>query len=165
MNFMKRSVHLCRMRLMGSIFAAAMAAVSILSFIPTPAVAADLNAVTDVQQGGATIHDGDTVTRDDFSAVNHYWEFDFSWPQAVPNTRSLLAVFRGTFGNVEGGALQSGINYSASTQNWNAGTAQILKSIDIPPMPDLSTPSGTYTVMVAELATTSAAFDIQPALD
>ncbi len=59
-------------------------------------------------------------------------------------------VFRGTFGNVEGGAPVYGVNYAEQAQAWAAGHNEFNKFIFMPFLQDSATTPHTYTVMIAE---------------
>jgi pimeloyl-ACP methyl ester carboxylesterase len=123
----------------------------VLAFLFAPtAYALDLGAVDSVTHGGKTIAQGDMVYRSDFSSITNNWTFDFSWPSSVGNTTAMLAVIRGTFGNIPGGIPQSGVNFDANFQAWPPGTNSITKSIGMPPLGGLVAQSGTYTVLVAQ---------------
>lgn len=113
--------------------------------------AADLNTLQSVRHGGVTIVHGNSITRSDLVNTTRFWTFKFTWPNAVVNSKSFLGVFRGTFGDIEGGSEVEGVNYGATTQSWAAGPNSIAKSIGIPALGELNTTSGTYTVLIAEM--------------
>ncbi len=119
--------------------------------IPAGVQAADLGTLTSIEHGGAVINSGNILVRSDISSITDFWRFNFSWPNSVPNNRAYLAVFRGTFGSVHGGSLQNGVNYAATVQAWGSGQQSIQKQFVLPPLGNLDTESGTYTVLVAEL--------------
>jgi pimeloyl-ACP methyl ester carboxylesterase len=144
----------CRKRRLGAVCFAFL-------FLLTPAFAQaeDVHALIDVKTGGVTIHDGDTLTRTKLSSVESAWTFHFTWPSFVPNARARLLIFKGTFGNVEGGVLEEGINYSSAQQQWPAEETFIAKTFSLPALGDHSTPSATYTAVIADAA------DLQGLLD
>lgn len=132
---------------------------------PFSAQADDLNSLASVGHGGAVVQAGDTITRDDISLITSFWNFNFTWPHSVSNSRALLVIVRGTFGDIEGGTPQSGVNYGATFQSWPAGAVSISKSLSLPPLGNLTTPSGTYTAFVAELTTSGTAEVIDQTMD
>lgn len=113
------------------------------------ASAVELGTLQSVSHGGIAIEEGDTISRDNLLNLTRAWSFSFTWPNTVANNRSFLGVFRGAFGDLEGGAASDGVNYAATTQSW--GTANnISKSINLPALGELDTTSSTYTALVAE---------------
>lgn len=112
------------------------------------------SAVSSVSYRGVTVAEGDPMYRNDLlpldpSGLDSYWDFRFSWPVNVPNTRGMIMVFRGTFGDVEGGDLKNGTNYAVAFQMWGSEN-DIVRSLNLPALRNASTTPSTYTVMVAE---------------
>lgn len=127
-----------------------------IAFLPSAARAADLHSLTSVQVGGAQISDGTTVTRDDFTSVSQFWSFNFTWPNSVTSNKSIFAVFRGTFGSVDGGTIKSGVNYSSQAESVSSGVNSITKQFSLPPdLGSLAHGPGVYTAVVAELNQTA----------
>ncbi|MEK7530423.1 MAG: hypothetical protein AAB573_01000 [Patescibacteria group bacterium] len=139
--------HASVMHLINSLVVAS--SVLVFFIIPMAVHAANLGTLTSVAHGGRTLLQGDAVYRSDFSSISNNWQFNFSWPSSVANTNAMLAIVRGTFGNIEGGVPQNGVNYSANFQVWPAGNNSISKSINLPPLGGLTPQSGTYTALVA----------------
>ncbi len=120
--------------------------------VPVFSYAEEITALTDVSTSGVTIHQGDTVTRANLSEVSSSWTFHFSWPEFVPNARAYLVIFKGAFGDVEGGSLEDGLNYGVAQQQWPAEDVFLSKTFSLPALGDRSTLSGTYTAVVADAA-------------
>ena len=112
------------------------------------------DAIHTVSVGGRAIHSGDEVFRKELSALNgstdSYWNFNFDWPNFVQNQAALFMVFRGTYGNLDGGSPQVGVNYGSTVQAWASGNNDISKFINLPALKDASTTASQYTVMIAE---------------
>ncbi len=125
-------------------------ALALLFFSPGVGHAADLQSLTSLDHGGKSIIEGSIHFRNDFSSLSNFWTFNFTWPTNVSNSRSLLAIARGTFGNLAGGTPHSGVNYSAANQSWGLSNS-IVKSIGFP-LAASTTPTGTYTAIVAQNA-------------
>lgn len=125
---------------------------------PLSVDAANLNSISSVEHGGRSIVEGESLYRSDFSSISNSWRFNFSWPNSVPNANAVLAVIRGTYGNVPGG-LQSGVTYGSTVQAWGAGQNALVKSISLPPLGGLAAQTGTYTVLVAHAASTQSALE------
>lgn len=111
----------------------------------------ELDAIEFITHGGFEIRNGDVVKRSDFSLGTSIWSFQFSWPNAVPNSRALFVVFRGTFGNLEGGEPIEQVNFSSNLAQWhfaNPKTEGV--PIALPRLASEQATSSTYTVMIAE---------------
>ena len=119
-------------------------------FLFTTTYAADLDSIINVSHGGVVISEGDTVERNDLLSISTIWQAYFSWPHSVYTPETLFAVFRGEFGDIEGGVAINGLNYGATNQAWPAGQNTIGKYIGLPPLGDINTTSSTYTVLIAE---------------
>ena len=121
--------------------------------VPLVSFAAEIDAIIKVNHDGVDIYYGDTVHKEDFANSTYFWDFTFVWPTRVRNEKTLFAIIRGMFGNVEGGAPQEYINYSTNTQTWVAATSTIEKnmgSYGFTALGHASTTSSMHTVMIAE---------------
>ena len=119
-------------------------------FTPQTAHAENINTITSVSNAGRTISEGTQHYRSDFNAATSNWVFNFSWPYSVGNANALFVIAHGTFGNLEGGTPQNGVNFGANYQTWPAGDNVKNKSIGFIPG-GTSMSSGTYTVMIASV--------------
>lgn len=108
------------------------------------------NAIQSVEHGNFTIVDDAEVLRSSLSNENDFWLFNFSWPNAVPNLQAGFYIFRGTFGNVDGGSAVSGNTYASNLQAWPAGNSSILKHMGLPLLTNPNTTPSVYTIMIAE---------------
>jgi len=120
-------------------------------FMPQAVSAANLNSISFVRHGGATIAEGNVVTLDDISSVTDFWVPNFNWPHPVSNAKAFIAIAKGTFGNLDGGVPQEYVNFGSTYQAWYLGDVSVVVSTDFASLGDISTPSGTYTVILAEL--------------
>lgn len=109
------------------------------------------NALSRIEYAGVAIGEGTDVYRDQFTPSpnnpSNYWRFSFSWPNQVSNERAVLAIFRGTFGTI--GTPIQGENFYATNQAWPAGASAFGKFLTLP-LESFETPSGTYTILLAE---------------
>lgn len=103
------------------------------------------------------ITDAAELYRDDLPAqdvspnnLDQYWRVKFNWPNSVPNQRALFVLFRGTFGAVDGAGVEEGVNYAHTFQAWGEGANDIGKYFDLPVLKASTTPSGAYSLVVAE---------------
>ncbi len=115
-------------------------------------------AIDSVLFRGVEIQQGDVVYKDQLSApdtspndLDHYWTFRFTWPNPVQvNLDAMYMVFRGTFGNIEGGAPVQYQNFDLNFQPWPGGYFEQGKYISVPALNAESTLPGMYTVMIVE---------------
>jgi len=111
-------------------------------------------AIHSIRVGGRSVNAGDAVFRQELAPLNgstdNFWGFNFEWPNFVQNHLALIVVFRGTFGNLDGGAPVDGVNYGLNLQQWAGGNNDFGKFINLPPLKDAGTTASTYTVMIAE---------------
>lgn len=113
-------------------------------------------AIQSVEYAGRNIVQADEVYRKEIHpSENQYWNFKFQWSNAVPNNKALLMVFRGTYGNLDGGVPVQGSNYGYNLQAWSSGSNEFGKFVNLPLFRASTTPPGTYTVMVAERSASS----------
>ncbi|MDE2079301.1 MAG: hypothetical protein KGI73_02835 [Patescibacteria group bacterium] len=108
--------------------------------------------LVDVYHGGVSIAPGDTVSRSKLTDTSPYWQFHFtSWPGGgVVYGRGFVGVFRGTFGNMDGGVPQFGVNYDVEGARWVTSEATRQIQLSVSALGLRTTPSGTYTAVVAD---------------
>ncbi len=110
----------------------------------------DISTLQDVETGGLVVHANDTVTRSQLVTDDASWAFHFTWPNPVSGLNAFLVLFRGSFGHVEGGSLQQGINYAVTQAQWAQGETTLSKTFSLAALGDRSTLSGTYTALIAD---------------
>jgi len=136
----------------GLFLAAAASFCAAFVFAPFVASAANLGELDSVEHGGVTIVSNETIARSNLLNTSKSWTFNFNWPNSVSSGNSFLAVFRGEFGNLEGGAANEGVNWAANFQSFQAGANSKSKSINIPALGEVDTGSYMYTAFMAERA-------------
>lgn len=97
----------------------------------------------------------------ELSAVNGSWDISYlsEWGSDVSAERGFWGIFRGAFGALDGAA-QGGINYSFAKSNIDGATSTTVHtSFSLPFFGDPSTPSGRYTILVAEEPAERDAYD------
>ena len=108
--------------------------------------AENLQTITEISTGGIIIHQGDTVFKSDLTELNAFWSASFTWPESVPNGKSLLVVFKGSYGALVGGSSQDGVNTFSQNQALGNGFNYIQKQFFS--LGDPSTQAGQYTCLL-----------------
>ncbi len=109
----------------------------------------NLSALDRLTYAHVDIGSGETVNSKDFSGLP-YLSYFFPWPRDVWWDRGILALFRGRFGDIEGGELSEGKNYNMILNRWEAREDPYVNAIsyEIPQLYEAT--SSVYTAMIAE---------------
>jgi len=119
---------------------------------PVSAYAEDIGTITKVDYAGVEITLDRVVKKSDLLSETQYWNANFAWPEPVffGTGRTFVGVFRGRFGNLDGGTLQPGVNYAYQKPGFSAGMQSLGANYSLPALLNPLTQSGQYTILVAE---------------